>query len=68
MTTKMSNENKIMNPINKNEGILFTTLGMLVIDEIHFPSRDSGESKVLVDVVGGSGAWCTSPLPLSPHI
>lgn len=57
---------------NKDQEILFTTLGMLVLDEIHFASRGSEAAKVMVDVVGGSGAWCTSLVPfllplLPPH-
>ena len=32
---------------------LFVTLGMLVLDEIHFPTQDP-----IKDVIGGSGAYC----------
>ncbi|OBT44093.1 hypothetical protein VE00_04503 [Pseudogymnoascus sp. WSF 3629] len=32
---------------------LFVTLGMIVLDEIHFPAQDP-----IKDVIGGSGAYC----------
>lgn len=39
----------------------FVSLGMVVIDELHFPSREP-----LIDIPGGSGAYGQRVFPPSP--
>ncbi len=42
---------------SENQQCLFITLGMAVLDELHFLTQDP-----IQDVIGGSGAYCKTLL------
>lgn len=40
--------------VDPTQRIAFTTFGMLILDELHFPSEES-----LINIIGGSGTFST---------
>jgi hypothetical protein len=50
-------------PPRDGEQHLLTSLGLAVIDEIHF-----GSGKVVTDLLGGSGTYCESHIRASVNI
>ena len=56
-----TNSEVTSSPICEKQRAHFVTLGMVVLDELHFPNQEP-----IKDIIGGSGAYCRSEVHQDP--